>query len=252
MDLGPEVADRAAHSGPSCGPRQTETRQPQTLLDARADPHLDVLRNVHHRRCRRVDRAECVMLDKGPYIAEAISTLDSIRTRMQSHQDKKRNMLRQLWLGTRRRHSDGCPAKTTSVSGVTQLRLTDSTGGTPFEDGIDRGRVLIAGAATNNAYSLMELTVAPRPPDTGFEPHQRNDIDEVFVIRQGTIEFLLDHQTTALRIGDVVRVPRGPGTDTGAHPTNQSRCSSGSPPAASSGSSSRTEAISHQSTAKAS
>jgi mannose-6-phosphate isomerase-like protein (cupin superfamily) len=149
------------------------------------------------------------MLDNGPYIAEAISTLDSIRTRMQSHQDKKRNMLRQLWLGTRRRHSDGCPAKTTSVSGVTQRRLTDSTGGTPFEDGIDRGRVLIAGAATNNAYSLMELTVAPRPPDTGFEPHQRNDIDDVFVIRQGTIEFLFDHQTTALRIGDFVRVPAG-------------------------------------------
>lgn len=42
------------------------------------------------------ERAECVMLNKGPYITEAISTLDSILTRMQTHQDKKRSMLRQL------------------------------------------------------------------------------------------------------------------------------------------------------------
>jgi len=42
------------------------------------------------------ERAECVMLNKGPYIAEAIDTLDSILTRMHDHQDKKRSLLRQL------------------------------------------------------------------------------------------------------------------------------------------------------------
>ncbi len=41
-------------------------------------------------------RAECVMLNKGPYIDEAIDTLDSILTRMHDHQDKKRSLLRQL------------------------------------------------------------------------------------------------------------------------------------------------------------
>jgi pyruvate kinase len=41
-------------------------------------------------------RAECVMLNKGPYITEAISALDSILTRMLEHQDKKRSLLRQL------------------------------------------------------------------------------------------------------------------------------------------------------------
>lgn len=41
-------------------------------------------------------RAECVMLNKGPYVTDAITVLDSILTRMQDHQDKKRSLLRQL------------------------------------------------------------------------------------------------------------------------------------------------------------
>ncbi len=42
------------------------------------------------------DRAECVMLNKGPHITDAIHTLDSILTRMQHHQHKKRSLLRRL------------------------------------------------------------------------------------------------------------------------------------------------------------
>ena len=42
------------------------------------------------------ERAECVMLNKGPYIVEAVRTLDDILRRMQSHQSKKRAMLRHL------------------------------------------------------------------------------------------------------------------------------------------------------------
>ena len=42
------------------------------------------------------ERAECVMLNKGPYIVTAVRTLDDILSRMQSHQQKKRSMLRKL------------------------------------------------------------------------------------------------------------------------------------------------------------
>jgi len=42
------------------------------------------------------ERAECVMLNKGPYIVEAVRSLDDILRRMLSHQDKKRSMLRKL------------------------------------------------------------------------------------------------------------------------------------------------------------
>jgi pyruvate kinase len=45
-------------------------------------------------------RAECVMLNKGPYVIEAVKTLDNILRRMQEHQDKKSSMLRQLRLAT--------------------------------------------------------------------------------------------------------------------------------------------------------
>ena len=42
------------------------------------------------------NRAECVMLNKGPHIAAAIRVLDDILRRMESHQAKKRAMLREL------------------------------------------------------------------------------------------------------------------------------------------------------------
>ncbi len=44
------------------------------------------------------ERAECVMLNKGPYILEAVRVLDNILQRMQSHQRKKKAMLRKLRL----------------------------------------------------------------------------------------------------------------------------------------------------------
>jgi pyruvate kinase len=42
------------------------------------------------------ERAECVMLNKGPYIVTAVGILYDILRRMRPHQDKKRSVLRQL------------------------------------------------------------------------------------------------------------------------------------------------------------
>ena len=42
------------------------------------------------------ERAECVMLNKGPHIADAVRVLDDILRRMQDHQVKKTSMMRQL------------------------------------------------------------------------------------------------------------------------------------------------------------
>jgi pyruvate kinase len=41
-------------------------------------------------------KAECVMLNKGPHVTEAVQALDGILRRMQGHQTKKRSMLRKL------------------------------------------------------------------------------------------------------------------------------------------------------------
>jgi pyruvate kinase len=42
------------------------------------------------------ERAECVMLNKGEYLAEAVTILDDVLTRMQAHQSKKTPQLRAL------------------------------------------------------------------------------------------------------------------------------------------------------------
>ena len=42
------------------------------------------------------DRAECVMLNKGPHVIEAIEVLDVVLRRMQRHHDKKRSLLSRL------------------------------------------------------------------------------------------------------------------------------------------------------------
>jgi pyruvate kinase len=47
------------------------------------------------------ERAECVMLNKGPYILNAVRVLDDILQRMENHQSKKRSMLRHLRLADR-------------------------------------------------------------------------------------------------------------------------------------------------------
>jgi pyruvate kinase len=44
------------------------------------------------------ERAECVMLNKGPYAVTTVSVLADILKRMQAHQEKKSSMLRQLRL----------------------------------------------------------------------------------------------------------------------------------------------------------
>jgi pyruvate kinase len=47
------------------------------------------------------EAAECVMLNKGPHVVEAVRTLDDILRRMQDHQTKKQSMLRKLRIASR-------------------------------------------------------------------------------------------------------------------------------------------------------
>jgi pyruvate kinase len=52
------------------------------------------------------ERAECVMLNKGPHIIAAVSVLDNILRRMQGHQSKKSSRLRRLHLSAKREADD--------------------------------------------------------------------------------------------------------------------------------------------------
>jgi pyruvate kinase len=57
-------------------------------------------------------RAECVMLNKGPHVMEAMRVLDDILKRMDSHQTKKSAMLRALHLAMDFKGLDPGPAAT--------------------------------------------------------------------------------------------------------------------------------------------
>jgi pyruvate kinase len=64
------------------------------------------------------ERAECVMLNKGPHLREAVALLDDILRRMQAHASKKRAMLRSLGVA---RHflqgADGSPRDERATEG---------------------------------------------------------------------------------------------------------------------------------------
>ena len=47
------------------------------------------------------ERAECVMLNKGEFILDAVHALDNIVTRMQRHQQKKRSLMGRLGIASR-------------------------------------------------------------------------------------------------------------------------------------------------------
>ena len=82
--------------------------------------------------------------------------------------------------------------------------------GLTFEDGPDRGRVLVFGHQTGGRYSLMEWTVASGAvPLLGYGAHSHGEIEETFLVRSGSLEFLLGEKITTLNTGDFVRVPAG-------------------------------------------
>ncbi|MXP20431.1 pyruvate kinase [Gordonia sp. HNM0687] len=64
------------------------------VLDSLADRGLPTRAEVTDAAAG--ERAECVMLNKGPHIVEAIEALTEILSRMRGHVDKKRTLLRRL------------------------------------------------------------------------------------------------------------------------------------------------------------
>jgi mannose-6-phosphate isomerase-like protein (cupin superfamily) len=97
---------------------------------------------------------------------------------------------------------------------MTHANFIPLSAGTSFEDGDDRGRILVFGADTGGRYSLMEYIVAPRPiassdVEPAYGPHRHAEIEETFLIRRGRLQFLLEDQVFEMRAGDFVRVPPG-------------------------------------------
>ncbi len=81
-----------------------------------------------------------------------------------------------------------------------------------FEDGPDRGRIVVFGRETGGAYGLMEWTVAPSPAHespSGHGAHLHHGCEETFLVRSGHLEFLLGNEVVRLGPGDFARAPAG-------------------------------------------
>jgi mannose-6-phosphate isomerase-like protein (cupin superfamily) len=77
-----------------------------------------------------------------------------------------------------------------------------------FEDGPDRGRVLVLGSDTGGVYGLVELTVAPMATDA-YGAHLHRGCEETFLVQRGKLDFLLGDEVVSLGPGDFVRAPPG-------------------------------------------
>lgn len=84
--------------------------------------------------------------------------------------------------------------------------------GTSFEIDSDTARIIVSGAETLGAYSLLEWTVAESQTTADskdYGAHRHNTIEETFLILEGHLEFLLGEEILQLNEGDFVRVPKG-------------------------------------------
>ena len=86
------------------------------------------------------------------------------------------------------------------------------TGGTSFEDGDDHGRIIVSGDDTDGAYSLLEWTIGAGTkldPDgtRDYGMHLHGECEETFLIKSGSLEFVIGGEIIQMTAGDFVRVP---------------------------------------------
>jgi putative acetyltransferase len=101
---------------------------------------------------------------------------------------------------------------TEDASTVRRLVVRGHDDRNAFEDGPDRGRILVFGRDTGSAYGLMEWTVAPTPPCDGpqtYGAHRHDGCEETFLVRSGRLDFLLGDEVITLGPGDFVRAAPG-------------------------------------------
>lgn len=87
--------------------------------------------------------------------------------------------------------------------------ITRSKDALAFEDEADRVRILVSGAQTDGAYSVMEWTVSPfaEAAQNSFGAHIHGTYEETFMVLEGALTFLLGNQVLELEAGDLVAVP---------------------------------------------
>lgn len=70
----------------------------------------------------------------------------------------------------------------------------------------DTYRILISGAQTNGSYAVIDMLV---PPGGGPGPHAHKDIQEMFYVVEGVVEFKTEGEPYRATKGSFVNIPLG-------------------------------------------
>lgn len=69
-------------------------------------------------------------------------------------------------------------------------------------------RILIGGEETDGNYAVIEMNV---PPGGGPNPHSHPDMQEMFYVAEGEIEFRTETGKTLVGVGGFINIPLGGG-----------------------------------------
>lgn len=88
----------------------------------------------------------------------------------------------------------------------TNIRIADPSEGPYLSVAGSNYRILVDGAATQGAYAVIEMLV---PPGGGPQPHAHANMQELFYLVEGAIEFKTEAGKKTVQAGGFVDIPFG-------------------------------------------
>jgi quercetin dioxygenase-like cupin family protein len=86
------------------------------------------------------------------------------------------------------------------------VKIIDKNSGKSFHIANGLYRTIISSKDTEGKYAIIEMNV---PPGGGPGPHAHKDIEEVFYVASGEVDFSTENGVYKAKTGDVVRIPVG-------------------------------------------
>jgi quercetin dioxygenase-like cupin family protein len=86
------------------------------------------------------------------------------------------------------------------------IEIKYKNGGHSFHIANGLYRTIISGKDTDGTYAMIEMNV---PPGGGPGPHAHRDIEEVFYVASGEVDFCTENGVHKAKAGDTIRIPKG-------------------------------------------
>jgi mannose-6-phosphate isomerase-like protein (cupin superfamily) len=109
--------------------------------------------------------------------------------------------------------SDGCAAMTLAGAARYNRTMSDEPiilsrgAGRAYDLGSMRGVFKADGAETQDRYCVSEWSVDPGQPGPG--PHHHDSNEELFLVTEGTMSFLVSDRWIDAPVGTFIRIPAG-------------------------------------------